>query len=394
MRVMVVDGQVVPRRMAAKLIRDCGVADVLEAESGDQALAMLAKDAAIDLVVTDIRLEGMDGVTFVRRIAEQSLATHLLLISNVDEPLARTVMALARSLNLDAAGHIRKPATPETLRACVQRLLVRRAASPILGARAIHVTAEELRQAIALRQFVPYFQPRLRGADGSLTAVEALIRWQHPQRGLIPPGAFIPLADSAGLIDGITGLVLEMSLAWARRWHEAGVAPSISVNLTETALKNAHLPNELLALADEYGIPPARILLEVTESDAITEAPAALETLARLRLMEFGLSIDDFGTGVATPDQLAAVPFTEAKIDQSLVTGVSDQPQYVGVLAQTLRQARDLGLKTVAEGVESKADWELLNELGCDEMQGFYVARPMPGEEIEGWALGWHRQPL
>jgi EAL domain-containing protein (putative c-di-GMP-specific phosphodiesterase class I)/CheY-like chemotaxis protein len=394
MRVMIVDGQVVPRRMAAKMIRDCGVADVLEADSGETALAMLAEVAAIDLLVTDIRLDGMDGVTFVRRIAEQNLAAHLLLVSNVDDVLARTVMAMARALNLDAAGHIRKPATPEMLRACVQRLLVRRAASPILTARAVHVTAEELRQAIALRQFVPYFQPRVRSADGSLTAVEALIRWQHPQRGLIPPGAFIPLADSAGLIDGITGLVLEMSLAWARRWREAGIAPAVSVNLTETALKNVHLPDELAALADEHGIPPARILLEVTECDAITEAPAALETLARLRLMEFGLSIDDFGTGVATADQLAVMPFTEAKIDQSLVTGVVDQPQYVGVLAQTLRLARELGLRTVAEGVESKADWDLLSELGCDEMQGFHVARPMPGEEIEGWALGWHRQPL
>jgi EAL domain-containing protein (putative c-di-GMP-specific phosphodiesterase class I)/CheY-like chemotaxis protein len=400
MRVLVVDDQMVPRRMAVKMIKDCGVADVLEAADCVAAITLLEGQAeTIDLVVTDLRLagldgSGMDGIEFVRRVAERSLAHHVILASAIDDGLARSVTAMARAFNLEIAGHIRKPMVPEALRPLVQRLLARRVAAPMLRTRSVHVTAEELRQAIIDQQFVPYFQPRVRASDGGVTACEALIRWQHPERGLIPPGAFIPLADSTGLIDGITELVLEKSIGWTRRWLDLGIDISVSVNLSESALLQNSLPGRISALADRHGISHDRIVLEVTEADAITEAPHALETLARLRLMGFGLSIDDFGTGLGTLEQLSLVPFTEAKIDQSLVTGVFDQPQYVGVLEHSLRLARSLNLKTVAEGVESKADWELLKELGCDEMQGFHVARPMPGDEIEGWAKGWHRLQL
>lgn len=395
MRVLVVDDQMVPRRMAVKMVRDCGIADVLEADSGDAALTLLESELqAIDLVITDLRLTGMDGIEFLRRVAERNLASQVILASAVEDTLARAVMTMARGLNLNIAGHLRKPVTPEGLRELVQRQMARRVAAPLRKVRAVHVSTEELRQAIEAKQFVPYFQPRVSAIDGATTAVEALIRWQHPERGLIPPGAFIPLADSSGLIDGITDIVLEKSMQWARRWRDAGTDIAISVNLTENALMRQDLPARIAALADQYEIGRERILLEVPEAEAVTEAPGPLETLARLRLMGFGLSIDDFGTGMATPEQLAQIPFSEVKIDQSLVTGVYDQPQFFGVLEYSMQLAKRLNLKTVAEGIESKADWDLLKELGCDEMQGFHVARPMPGEEIEGWAQGWHRQPL
>lgn len=395
MRVLVVDDQMVPRRMAMKMVKDCGVADVLEAESGDAALALLESELqAIDLVITDLRLSGMDGIEFLRRVAERNLASQVILASGVEEALARAVMTMARGLNLDIAGYLRKPVTPEGLRELVQRQMARRVAAPLRKMRPVHVSAEELRQAIEARQFVPYFQPRVAAADGSTTAVEALIRWQHPERGLIPPGAFIPLADSTGLIDGITDIVLEKSMKWSRRWRDAGIDIAISVNLTENALMRPDLPVRVATLADQYRVARDRIILEVPEAEAVTEAPEPLATLARLRLMGFGLSIDDFGTGMATSEQLAQIPFSEVKIDQSLVTGVYDQPQFFGVLEYSMHLAKSLNLKTVAEGVESKADWDLLKELGCDEMQGFHIARPMPGAEIEGWAQGWHRQPL
>lgn len=400
MRVLVVDGQMVPRRMAAKMIKDCGVAEVLEAESADIALALLeADEQSVDLVLTDLRFDGvaeaeLDGIAFVRRVAERSLTTQVILASAAEDGVMRSVAAMARALGLDVAGHIRKPIVPETLRPLVLRQLARRMAAPMLKARSVHVTAEELRLAIDAKQFVPYFQPRVRAEDGAVTAAEALIRWQHPERGLIPPGAFIPLADASGLIDDITDVVLEKSVTWARAWRDMGIDISVSVNLTESSLSQSDLPARIAALADQHGIARNRIVLEVTEADALTESPYAMETLARLRMNGFGLSIDDFGTGIGTLEQLANTPFTEAKIDQSLVTGVFGQPQFLGVLEFSLRLARRLKLKTVAEGIESKADWDLLREMGCDEMQGFYVARPMPGEEIEGWALGWHRQPL
>jgi EAL domain-containing protein (putative c-di-GMP-specific phosphodiesterase class I) len=399
LRVLVIDEQNVTRRMSAKMVRDGGAAEVLEAENVDHALILLeAQQQPVDLVITDIKAgagaTGMDSVEFVRRIAERRLVAHLIIASALDEAIIRSVEAMATGFGLDVAGLVRRPISPETLRPVIVRLVARRAAAPLLRSRSVHVTVEDLRHAITDRQFVPYFQPRVKASDGSVTAVEALIRWQHPERGLVSPGAFIPLADRTGLIDGITDVVLEKSINWARVWRDAGIDIAVSVNLTENALNQPRLPERIAELARQHDVAHERIVLELTESAAITDTASSLEALARLRIMGFGLSIDDFGTGMGTPEQLRRTPFTEVKIDQALVTGVSEQPQFFSVLEYSLRLARQLNLKTVAEGVETQADWDLLKDLGCDEMQGYHVARPMPGEEIEGWAQGWHREAL
>jgi EAL domain-containing protein (putative c-di-GMP-specific phosphodiesterase class I) len=399
LRVLIIDEQNITRRMAAKMVRDSGAGEVLEAETPGHALILLeAQERPVDLVITDIRAGdsagGMDGVEFVRRVAERRLVGHLVIATALEEAIVRSVETMARGFGIEFAGHVRRPISPESLRPLIVRLVARRAAAPLLKPRSVHLTVEELRHAIADKQFVPHFQPRVRREDGAVTAVEALIRWRHPERGLVPPGAFIPLADRTGLIDGITDVVLEKSIAWARVWHDAGIDIAVSVNLTENALNQPGLPERIAELARQHGVPHERIVLEVTETSAITDLAASLEALARLRIMGFGLSIDDFGTGMGTPEQLARTPFTEVKIDQALVTGVFDQPQFFGVLEYSLKLAKQLGLKTVAEGVEGPEDWQLLSDLGCDEMQGYHVARPMPGEEIEGWVQGWHRQPL
>lgn len=399
LRVLVIDEQNVTRRMAVKMVRDCGAGEVLEAESVERALVLLEEQSRpVDLMITDVKSSevagAMDGVEFVRRVAERRLVGNLIIASALDGSIIRSIETMARGFGLDVAGYVPRPISPEKLRPVVVRLVARRAAAPLLRPRSVHVTVEDLRHAIAEKQFVPYFQPRVRRSDGVVTAVEALIRWRHPERGLVPPGAFIPLADRTGLIDGITDVVLEKSIAWARIWRDAGIDIAVSVNLTENALNQPGLPERIAELAKLHDVAHGRIVLEVTETAAITEVASSLEALARLRIMGFGLSIDDFGTGMGTPEQLARAPFTEVKIDQALVTGVFDQPQFFGVLEYSLKLARQLQLKTVAEGVESQADWDLLSDLGCDEMQGFHIARPMPGEEIEGWVQGWHRQPL
>jgi EAL domain-containing protein (putative c-di-GMP-specific phosphodiesterase class I) len=399
LRVLVIDEQNVTRRMAVKMVRDSGAVEVLEAETPLRALALLeVQERPVDLVITDVKAAheagAIDGVEFVRRVAERRLVGHLVIASALEESIIRSVETMARGFGIEFAGHVKRPISPESLRPLIVRLVARRAAAPLLKSQSVHVTVEDLRHAIADKQFVPHFQPRVRREDGVVTAVEALIRWRHPDRGLVPPGAFIPLADRTGLIDGITDVVLEKSIAWDRIWRENGIDIAVSVNLTENALNQPDLPERIARIARQHNVPHERILLEVTESAAVTDAAASLEALARLRIKGFGLSIDDFGTGMGTPEQLARTPFTEVKIDQALVTGVFDQPQFFGVLEYSLKLAKHLGLKTVAEGIEGPEDWQLLSDLGCDEMQGYHVARPMPGEEIEGWVQGWHRGAL
>ena len=289
LRVLVIDEQSVTRRMAAKMVRDGGATEVLEAEGVEHALVLLdAQQLPVDLVITDIKAGAssgsMDAVAFVRRIAERRLAAHLIIASALEEPIIRAVEAMANGFGLDVAGLVRRPISPETLRPVIVRLVARRAAAPLLRSRSVHLTVEDLRHAIADKQFVPYFQPRVRASDGSVTAAEALIRWAHPERGLVPPGAFIPLADRTGLIDGITDVVLEKSINWARVWRDAGIDIAVSVNLTENALNQPRLPERIAQLARQHDVAHGRIVLEVTESAAITDKASSLEALARLRL--------------------------------------------------------------------------------------------------------------
>ncbi len=265
---------------------------------------------AVDLVITDVKSSdvpgAMDGVEFVRRIAERRL------VGNLHHRLgawtgrsSASIEAMAKGFGLDVAGHVPRPISPESCGpwSCAWWRAGRR--HPCCGSRSVHVTVEDLRHAIAEKQFVPHFQPRVRAVDGVVTACEALIRWNHPDRGLVPPGAFIPLADRTGLIDGITEVVLEKSINWARVWRDAGIDIAVSVNLTENALNQPGLPERIAELAKQHDVEHRRILLEVTESAAITDVAMSLEALARLRIMGFGLSIDDFGTGMGTPEQLA-----------------------------------------------------------------------------------------
>jgi EAL domain-containing protein (putative c-di-GMP-specific phosphodiesterase class I) len=391
--VLLVEEQKVPRGMMAKMIRDLGASEVHEADSAESALEILnARQAPVALLVTDVKLPGMDGVAFIRRVAEKKLAQALILTSALDMGVILSVETMAKGYGMETLGHVGKPVKPEELKPLLVRYLARRAAAPLLRPHVMQVTPEDLRLAIAERQFVPFFQPRVTAKDGKLTALEALVRWNDPERGFIPPGAFIPLADRYGLMDGITDIVLERSIEWCRKWIDAGLDVAVSVNLTENALNNHDLPERVAQLANASSLDRGRIVLEVTEDVAITEDTQPIETLARFRVMGFQLSIDDFGTGMGTAEQLSRIPFTEVKIDQALITGVFEQPQFRGVLEFTLKLAKRLKLKTVAEGIESKEDWDLLKQLGCDEMQGYFIAKPMPGEEIEAWAKEWAKR--
>jgi EAL domain-containing protein (putative c-di-GMP-specific phosphodiesterase class I) len=238
-------------------------------------------------------------------------------------------------------------------------------------------------------QFEPFFQPKVEIATRRVVGVEALARWRHPQHGIVAPFAFIETLEEHDEIDALMWAMLEKSSAFCSRQALSGVSTVVSVNLSLKSLTDTDLAARILAIVTRHGVKPWNICLEVTESAATTDLGKAMENLARLRMKGFGLSIDDYGTGYSSMQQLTRIPFTELKIDRSFVTNAASNPQTKVILASSLDMAKKLGILAVAEGVETEADWKLLQELGCDLAQGYFIAKPMPEESYPAWHKNW-----
>ncbi len=244
---------------------------------------------------------------------------------------------------------------------------------------------QELRSGIAAGQLELYYQPKIRLSDGRVVGVEALARWNHPERGLITPDNFIPLAEHTGLIRPLTLSVLEMAVEQCAAWHARGIELGMAVNLSPRNLVDHELPHQIQRLLDERGLPTTTLELELTEDTIMSDPRRAREILARLDDMGVWLAIDDFGTGYSSLAYLKQLPVTTLKVDRSFV-GTMDQSEDDAVIVRsTIALGRNLGLTVVAEGVETECVMDELRELGCELVQGYYVSRPVPAPAFEDW---------
>lgn len=245
--------------------------------------------------------------------------------------------------------------------------------------------ATDLRRAIDSGEMSLHYQPQVDARDGRLEGVEALARWQHPEHGFISPGEFIPLAESTGLIGSLTFWVLDEALRQCAIWVKEGLNIKMSVNVSAPNLVDASFPDKVAALLLQRQLEPERLVLEVTESVFMQEPEHSLATLDRLKSMGISLSIDDFGTGYSSLAYLKRLPVHELKIDQAFIFDMLTDENDAMIVSSTVALAHGLGLKVVAEGVETREVWDNLKALGCDTIQGYYVARPMPADEMLGW---------
>jgi len=251
-----------------------------------------------------------------------------------------------------------------------------------------HLTLKgELRQAVEENHLVLYYQPKISSATGRVNGAEALLRWQHPRHGLVPPSEFIPLAEYTGLIKPMTHWVLEAALKQCAQWQAMGIDLPISVNCSARNLLEEDLPGTIQSKLNAHGLAPDRLLLEITETAIIEDPEGALEVLTMLASIGVQISIDDFGTGYSSLEHLIKLPATELKIDRSFVLGIGKDKGNAVVVRSTIDLAHNLGMKAVAEGVDSEEVWELLRELGCDMSQGFLFSRPIAAEDFARWLL-------
>jgi diguanylate cyclase (GGDEF)-like protein len=245
----------------------------------------------------------------------------------------------------------------------------------------------ELRQGIERGELVVYYQPKINSRTGRISGVEALVRWQHPTRGLLPPGQFIPAAENSGLIVPLTQRALDDALSALSQWRRQGLDLRVAVNVTARHVANLDLPSQVQAALAAHGLPGEALVLEVTESCLMADPARTRTVLDRLRNLGVGVSIDDFGTGYSSFANLRDLPVTEIKIDRSFVGTAAGSTANAAIVKSIIDLGHNLGLAVVAEGVETRQCLDLLAAMGCDLIQGYYYAPPMPADDLLRWAV-------
>jgi diguanylate cyclase (GGDEF)-like protein/PAS domain S-box-containing protein len=243
----------------------------------------------------------------------------------------------------------------------------------------------ELRGAVERNELRAYYQPKLHMRSGIMTRAEVLVRWEHPQRGHLAPAYFIPLAERTGLIRGVTDWLLEHTIRQCRVWQDAGAPIHIAVNVSARSLLDPTLPEKVQRTLDRWKVDPRFLKIEITESSIMADPAHALAILAMLQSMGVRLSVDDFGTGYSSLTHLRELPIDEIKIDKSFVIGMRKSEADAAIVRTVIDLAHNLGKQVCAEGVEDEASWTLLRSLGCDLAQGYWIAKPMPAEELMEW---------
>jgi len=388
LRYLVVDDDADQRFLVARTLNRMGMADVVEASSGRTALEVLAEaDRPVDVVISDLQMPDMDGMELIRRIGEKALPVSVILASALDDGLLASAATMTQAYGVRIIGTIGKPITRDKLFAVLRHYVPQHAVVESSLDKAFPLEAEQVLAGIAAGQFEPFFQPKVDLVTGRVVGAEALARWRHPAYGLLGPETFLPPLAHAGYLDELSWIMLALGALEAGRWRDAGLNLSVSVNVSATSLADPNYADAVTQIVVGQGLEPNKMILELTESEAIRNVAVALENLTRLRMKGFGLAIDDYGVGYSSMQELSRMPFTEVKIDRSFVVAAGASEKHRMMIAHTVEVARLLGLKTVAEGVETRPEMELLERLGCDMIQGFFVAEPMDGHELHRWMV-------
>lgn len=395
--ILILEDHPFQRMVAEQTVSGLNVGRLLTSEGSEHALKLLKERGAVDIVICDLDMPGMDGIQFIRHLAEQNLAQGVIVLSAMDAALIRTVEDMAMAHGLVVLGHLPKPMSRNRLRELLELYFAKQSANiaqPVIPKELIF-DEEELEKAIQDDQFVLYYQPKVLLKSGRMVSVEALARWHHPEIGIINPVHFIPMMESSGLIAPMTMKMINLALEQVHLWREQGRNIAVGVNLSAAILSNTDLPDILIQKTRDLNIPPELLTLEITESSLIQNAALSLETLARFKLHGFSLSIDDFGTGYSSMQQLNRIPFSELKIDRSFVSNACHDRTHKAIVEANITLAHNLNMQTVAEGVETVEDWQLLHELNCDLAQGYFIAKPMAADAMSQWEQEWlNRQPI
>jgi EAL domain-containing protein (putative c-di-GMP-specific phosphodiesterase class I)/CheY-like chemotaxis protein len=390
LNLLVVEDDVFQRQMIVQMLRSIGTVAIIEAGDGNQALAVLhaAESKSVDIVICDLNMPEMDGLEFLRHLSSESHQPEVVIVSGLDDKLLSSATRMAKMYGIRLLGTMQKPGTLVQLKDLLSKHI--RGGKKLQPPEAAKTFAmEEILHGLRANQFEPFFQPKVDLKSGRLVGAEGLARWVHPEFGVVGPYAFIELMEQNGHIDELTFLILKKSAEACSEFHKNGHILTISVNLSLSSLDDVTLANKIINTVRQAGVDPHYIVLEITETTAMTESGHALENLTRLCMHGFVLSIDDYGTGYSSMQQLTRIAFGELKIDQSFVKDCAQNPSLHIVVKSSIDMAHRLHVKSVAEGVESQQDWDMLQSMGCDTAQGYFISKPLAKSAFADFMLNY-----
>ncbi len=338
-------------------------------------LRMEADLHEFDLLVLDLNLLDTDGVEVLQYLSGQQFKAPILLVSSLEERVLYSTLRVGSSLGLQLLDPIRKPLRPSELGTILASIST--VSAPL--------RQEDLKKGLQESQFRVAYQPKVSLQDGRVVGAEALARWTHPDRGPISPVDFVALAEDGALIADLTYFVAGTAFEDCKSWSNAGFHLSVAVNVSAKSLTDRSFSDKLAELVRGSSLQTDQITLEITETSAMSDASAMLAMLTQLRIRGFNLSMDDFGTGYSSLMQLHRLPFSEVKIDRTFIHGMDTDQEARVISRAMIGLGHNLGMRVVAEGIETKGVMQMLQEEGCDIGQGYYLGKPMWHHEFLDW---------
>jgi EAL domain-containing protein (putative c-di-GMP-specific phosphodiesterase class I)/ActR/RegA family two-component response regulator len=388
---LVAEGDSSQRLSLVDMLGQLGASQITEVPDGHTALRCFQDSftPTVNVAIIDLALPGMDGLELIRNLAALNCCARVIVVAAQASSLLFSVETMAQAYGVDLLGTIAKPITAHKLEALVENYV-----PPVLPAnhkKGPTFTFSEVGIGLQARQFEPFFQPKIELETGQVKGLETFARWRHPEHGILGPSSFMDALEQNNRIDFLDWSMIEKSVERCRQFHDQGIPISISINLAPETLAHPAFMQQIAACVGRHRVLPDYITFEMPESAVLTNDAGFLERLLRLRMLGYGLAIDDYGTGRSNLQLLARIPFSELKIDRSFVDGASKKRALGTVLSSCLGLARSLDRMSVAVGVETKQDWDFLQGLGCTYAQGYHIARPMAGEAFPGWLEDWRQ---
>ncbi|HBZ04994.1 MAG TPA: oxygen sensor protein [Massilia sp.] len=377
------------RAAMAEMLGRLGATRITEVPDGHMALRTFQAGFTprVHIAIIDLDLPGMDGLELIRNLATLESDVKLIVTGAQPANLLFSVETLAQVYGIDLLGSAAKPVTAARLKPLIDNYLP--PAPPGAGGEMPRFSFSDIGLGLQKRQFEPFFQPKIELATGQVKGLEVFARWRHPEHGLLSPAAFIDALEQNNRVDFLDWSMIEMSVERCRWFHDQGTPISISINLAPETLAHPAFIRQITACLGRHTVLPDYITFEMPESSVLNTDPHFIERLVRLRMMGFGLAIDDYGTGRSNLQLLARIPFSELKIDRSFVDGASKRRPLGTVLRSCLGLAHSLDRMSVAVGVETRQDWDFLQGLGCTYAQGYHIANPMEAGAFPGWLEEW-----
>lgn len=378
LKILVLEDEPFQRLVAVTALEKLKFGTILQAADGDEALAIVAGCSHVDIVLCDLKMAGMDGLAFLRHVADSGKVRAVALCSGLDPILRQTTVLMIHCLGLSFLGDVGKPFNTEIFNQLFNRYKAHCNSRPRSLLPIELPTLSDVLQGLDDGAFEAYYQPKVTLQGEVLVGAEVLARWVHPRWGVMAPAHFLPVMEEYNLIDRMFWHLFEQGLALHQQLAAQGLLINLAFNLHPTQLACSTLTKRVPFLLKRAQVPASSVIFEITESVLLSASASSLENLVRLRILGCGLAMDDFGAGYSSLDRLSELPFNEIKLDRAFVHKMNNQPRSAAIVSCSVALAQALNISLVIEGVETADQKSRLIELGCTIAQGYLFARPMP----------------